>query len=64
MIVLAVGSLTFESAHGVRPHGFATLSHAWNAIAPIMSAVPTGIHAVTWPFSASCRLPLRMKMPM
>ena len=47
VVALAVGSLIFGSAHGVRFHGFATLSHVWNAIAPIINAVPTGIHAVT-----------------
>ncbi|KOV84303.1 hypothetical protein ADL03_17140 [Nocardia sp. NRRL S-836] len=58
-----MGNLTFGSAHGVRPHGFATLSHTWNENAPIMHAVPTGNHGVTRPSAAAARLSLRMKMP-
>ena len=46
-LLLAVGSLTFGSAHGVRPHGFATLSQVWNENALIMQAVPMGIHTST-----------------
>jgi hypothetical protein len=61
--VLAVGSLTFGSAHGVRPHGLATLSHAWNENALIMHAVPIGSHGVTRPCAAASRLSLSRKTP-
>ena len=63
VVALAAGSLIFGSVHGVRPHGLATLSHVWKAMAPTMQAVPTGNHALVCPSAAASRLPLRMKMP-